>query len=219
MCLRDHGSPLVLYPLSMLSSFPSLWAVAAGPLANLIVGGSLWFLLWRARRLSIHFRYFLWLTTAYNLFTFAGYIGQGAVTNYGDWAVLLRVANLNWFLRGGLVLLSALLFFVFMCAVAFIGSSFLGAARGRRLTFAPYCMAGAVACGATAMSRFGLPYIGLGAAASLGAGLGLVLICEWGRLHIKDSAMFPITRSFIWIIGALLVSFIYIVIIGRGLHL
>ena len=213
------GGRSVLYPVSMQANIQSQWMVAAGPSMNFIVGGALWFLMARIGRMPGHLRYFLWLTMAFSLFNAAGYLALSVLANFGDWAVLLRGARPNWLLRGCLALFAGLLYYAFMHAVAFAGRAFLGPPRGKRLTLTPYLVSGAVACTAATLSRSGLDYVFLAAAASLGAGWGLVAIHDWSRDPGGVSAVSPITRSAAWLVASFVVTAFYIAIIGRGLRL
>jgi len=218
------GGHSVLYPVSSVgqSNVPlSHWrvAVAAGPLANFIIGGALWLVLGCAHRLPIHFRYFLWLTTAFNLLNAAGYPCADVIMNFGDWGRLLRVANLSWLSRVGLSLLAAVLYYGFMLAVAYRGSGFLGTVQGRFLTLTPYLAAGIVVCSAAAMAPFGMRYVCIAAGSSLGTCFGLLPIHDWNRFSNKGSIAVPITRNLAWIIGSLIMTIFFIAIIGRGLRL
>jgi hypothetical protein len=193
--------------------------VAAGPLANLAIGAALWIVLKRSPPLSVHVRCFLWVAMAFHLFNWAGYLGLGAVTGFGDWGVLLRAVGTWW--RAGLALLAALFYYGCMHAVASAGSVFLGrnssgAARGRRLTLAPYLAAGVVACAAAFLSPLGRSYVWVGAAASFGAGLGLLAIHDWGEACGQPESGPPLTRSFCWIAGAI-ISSLFVFLVGRGL--
>lgn len=183
------GGRAVVYPVSMQCSIQSNWMVAAGPLANLVCGVALWSFFIRFRRPPVHIHRFLWLTIAFNLFNTAGYLGLGAATGFGDWGVVL--GGISWPLRVFLVVLAGALYYGFMCAVAVAGSGFLHNSRGWRLTLAPYLTAGIVACAAALRSPFGRGYLAMAAAASVGAGLGLPVMHDWGR----SGSNHPLVRS------------------------
>ena len=207
------GGRIVLYPVSMQSNIDSRLMVAAGPLANLLAGAALWLLLTRSTRISTHLRYFLWLTAAFNLFNAAGYAGLGALTGFGDWGVLLRWTRLPWVFRIGVALLAGILYYVFMRALAFAAGGFLG----KRLVLAPYLAAGITAILAASLSRLGVGYLAVAAAASLGAGWGLLVIHDWGQASRRPFSAARLSRSNGWIFGSLVATIAFVVLIGRGL--
>jgi hypothetical protein len=159
---------------------------------------------------------------AFNLFDAAGYFCLGAITGFGDWGVLLSAVGLWW--KVGLTLLGGLLYYGCMHAVASSGSVFLrgtssGVARGRRLTIAPYFAAGVVACAAALMSPLGRSYVWVAAAASFGAGLGLLAIHDWSESCNQPNSEHELIRSSGWLVASVVVSSLFVFIVGRGLAL
>ena len=200
------GGRWTLYPVSMQCSIESRWMVAAGPLANLVAGSALW--LWPWRGLSGSLRYYVWLTMAFNWFNFAGYLGLGALTGFGDWGVVMGSAG--WVFKAVVALAAGGLYYVFMRAVAGAGTF-----RGRRATRAPYLAAGVVACGAAALGPLGPSYVAVAAAASFGAGTGLLAIQDWAG----DSRPDVLWRRYGWMATAIAATVPYLVVIGRGLRI
>lgn len=211
MCLALGGTA-VIYPFSMQCTVDRPEMVAAGPLANLIVGLLLWMgLKSRLPQPPVHAHYFLWLTMAFNLFEFAGYLALGAVTGFGDWAVLLASLHTGW--RAGLAVLAALLYYGFMHAVASAGSAFL--ARDSGLLIWSYAAAGAVASAAGLLTPLGGSYVWVAVAASFGAGFGLIVIRDWDR----NEPARPVTRNSGWVIGSAVTVAIFVFIVSRGLKM
>ncbi|MDP9005027.1 MAG: hypothetical protein M3N12_09605 [Verrucomicrobiota bacterium] len=66
--------------------------VAAGPLMNLFAGAVFWCLLRGRESLGSNWRLFFVLAMAFNLFWGAGYFIYSAVTDTGDWALVLSVS-------------------------------------------------------------------------------------------------------------------------------
>jgi hypothetical protein len=216
------GGRVLVHPVSMQCTVASPILVAAGPLTNIVVGVALWIILTCFRPSSVHFHYFLWLTMAFNLFDATGYFCLGAITGFGDWGVLLTAVQLWW--KVGLALLGGLLYYGCMHAVAssgyvFLGGTSSGVARGRRLTIAPYLAAGVVACAAALMTPLGRSYVWVAAAASFGAGLGLLAIHDWGGSRDQPNAEHVLMRSSGWLVASIAVSCLFIFVVGRGLPL
>jgi hypothetical protein len=219
-----NGGHVVLHPVSMQCTAESRVQTAAGPLMNFVVGTGLWILLRSASSWPPRLRYFLWITMAFNWFNGAGYLLLGGVASFGDWPVVFGNFGPPWIWRLLAVPLAGAMYYFFMRQSASTGSEYLGpaqsgkAARGRILTLIPYLAAGCVACAAAALAPFGMQYLLLAAAASFGANSGLLVIHDWGAASPGAGPLPRVTRSFTWIIAALVVTVLFIVGIGPGLH-
>ncbi len=216
------GGQTLLHPVSMQCTVTSPLLLAAGPLTNVAAGVVLWIVLTRFHQFSVHVRYFLWLTMAFNLFNAAGYFCLGAITGFGDWGVLL--SDMKLWGRVELALFGALLYYGSMHAVASSGALFLGRAgsglaRGRRLTLAPYLASGVVACAAALRSPLGQSYVWVAVAASFGAGLGLLAIHDWGTSSAQPESEPLLTRGFGWIAASAIVDLLFVIVVGPGLKL
>ncbi len=188
--------------------------VAAGPVTNFVGGIALATLLLCYRQLNVHWRYLIWLSAAYNLFNAAGYLLLGTLSGIGDWGFLIEAWQIGGPQRAALAFFSALLYYVFMCVIAFAGN--FGRERMRRVAVVPYFAAGATACAAAAVSAQGLALVAVAAAASFGAGFGLLVIGDWNWATApKDERL--VVRSPRWIVASLVATTFYIAVVGRGL--
>src|SRR5205085_10953058 len=86
-CIAAGGHITLLTSVYFHCANGGLLPSAAGPLINLAVGSILWATLRRAwSLLSAHWRLFITLAMAFNLFWGAGYFVYSAVTDMSDWA-------------------------------------------------------------------------------------------------------------------------------------
>jgi hypothetical protein len=217
------GGHAVLHPVSMQCTVVNRATTAAGPLMNFVVGTGLWVLLRVVRSWSPRLRYFLWITMAFNWFLGAGYLLLGGVAGFGDWPIVFQNSQPPWLWRVIAVPLAAVMYYIFMRKTASTGPEYLWPAQSAKGALAhtlfPYLAAGCVACAAAAFSPFGMRYVLLAAAASLGDNCGLVVIRDWGAAAAVGTAPIPrVTRSFAWITAALVVAAFFILCIGPGLH-
>ena len=76
--------------VALQSDIETRWVSANGTLVNLFFAGIFWLLLLKPQRYKPVTRYFLVLAMAGNLFTGTGYFFFSGVTNFGDWAAVIR---------------------------------------------------------------------------------------------------------------------------------
>src|SRR2546429_7235788 len=74
-----------------------------GTLANLLAAFVFWMALRSARSASVGVRLFLLTNLPFNLFDGTGYFFFSGVTDFGDWAAVVRGRPAHWLWRGGLV--------------------------------------------------------------------------------------------------------------------
>jgi hypothetical protein len=108
------------------------WISANGTLVNLLFAAIFWYLLRRPLRYGSATRYFLVLAMAGNLFTGAGYFFFSGVTNFGDWAAVIRGLQPHWMWQVGLVALGVASYYASMLVVATKLKSFPGKDEGSR---------------------------------------------------------------------------------------
>ena len=200
---------------------------ANGTLVNLLSAAVLWLLLPGARRYRPATRYFLVLAMAGNLLVGTGYFFYSGVTNFGDWAAVIRGLEPHWVWQLGLVVLGAASYYASMLLVAAEFKPFREGAgtksRLRRLCWTPYFTDGILAGIGGLMNPLGLFYV-LAAAlpATLGANAGLLFlpamdpIGSRGRAEEEDQAGL-IRRSPAWIAAGLVASLLFIFVLGRGI--
>ena len=204
-----HGEAFELFPVSTRSAFQSSAMIAAGPLMNLLTGAACLAISGQFR--NIQLRYLLWLTGAYGLLGFAGYALFGALSGFGDWPLLLDIPAIGWPLRLAIATLAAGLYLFFARMIARAGRPFLR----RRLLLASYLGAGATAISAASLSHQGLAYLGVAAAASLGAGYALLAIHD----HHPDAAPMPLARNLPFLIAAICLDAAFIAAVGPGVSI
>jgi hypothetical protein len=105
---------------------------ANGTLVNLLFAGIFWFFLLRPQRYRPATRYFLVLAMAGNLFTGTGYFFFSGVTNFGDWAAVIRGLQPHWMWQLGLVVLGVISYYASMLVVAAKLKPFQGKDEGSR---------------------------------------------------------------------------------------
>jgi hypothetical protein len=198
---------------------------AAGPGLQFVAGLLAWLVLRLLSRDKANLRYFFWLYMVFDLFISSGYVAFSGATDFGDAAEIIAEIRPHIAWRGVLVLLGAATYHVSMRATALELGRFAGADRGGRrllrLVSIPYAAAGVFACCSAALSRT-MPTgaaIGLAAASSLGAGLGMFRLpamqAEAGgaperSIYLKWSAA--------WVLAAAVVAAVFLIFLGPGLE-
>jgi hypothetical protein len=152
---------------------------AAGPGLQFAAGLLAWLVLHLLSPDAARLRYFFWLYMVFDLFISSGYVAFSGVTNFGDAAVIIAGSRPHSVWRGVLFFLGAATYYLSMRATALELGRFAGTDRDHRrllrLVWIPYVAVGVFACCAAALNRT-MPsgtLIGLAAASSLGAGLGM----------------------------------------------
>lgn len=201
---------------------------SAGIFANIAVGLVLWLVLRRARLLSAHTRYFLWLAMAYNLFSAWGYIVTSTISSSGDWANALRGVPLAWQAKAGIALVAASLYILSIRITASAVRAFVGPgfpARVWRLIFVPYFAAALVAGTAAMLNGILTRREALNAAISTTLGswgflfLPLVLfVLRRRRKIVHDPSPAFVTYSWPWIVGAAILAVLFVAVVGPGVR-
>ncbi|MBZ5555084.1 MAG: hypothetical protein LAO21_20405 [Acidobacteriia bacterium] len=226
VCLATGGRPVSLSTIHFqcLGGWQAL-ICAAGILVNLVMGTLLWLIVRRMHTASVHTRYFLWLSMAYNLFTGWGYVVTSSLTNSGDLANAFRGVSTQFQWRGGMALAGALFYFGSVWVTTREVHSFIGSDEGGRLwrlILIPYFAAAFVACAAGAFnSILSMPQVLISAiSTTLGAWgfllLPLFFLFPWIR-SIRIPSPVPVTRNLGWIITAAVVVVIFVAVIGPGM--
>jgi hypothetical protein len=199
------------------------WISANGTLVNLLFGAIFWLLLLRPQRYQPATRYFLTLAMAGNLFTGTGYFLFSGVTNFGDWAAVIRGLQPRWMWQLGLVVLGVASYYASMLVVGAKLNSFHGRdeapRRLRGLCWTPYFTDGILAGLGGLLNPAGLFYVIASALPStLGANAGLLSLPSMMRSWSRDQEQVePIARSTAWIATAAIASLLFIFALGRGL--
>ena len=198
---------------------------ANGTLVNLLFAAVFWFLLRRRRTYRPATRYFLLLALMGNLFTGTGYFFFSGVTNFGDWAAVIRGLAPHWAWQAGLVAVGIAAYWASMILVGAELRPFRekdgDSPRILRLCYTAYFTDGVLAAIGGLMNPIGFFYVIASALPStLGANAGLLSLPFLMR-HRKSAAepetAGPIVRNFAWIAAGAVASLLFIFILGRGL--
>jgi hypothetical protein len=199
------------------------WISANGTLVNLLFAAIFWLLLRSPQRYRPATRYFLVLAMAGNLFTGTGYFFFSGVTNFGDWAAVIRALQPHWMWQFGLVVLGVATYYASMLVVAAELNPFRSQDEGSRplrgLCWTPYFTDGILAGLGGLLNPAGLFYVIASALPStLGANAGLLSLPSLmrGRPPSREPVGL-IERSTAWIATAAVASLLFIFVLGRGL--
>jgi hypothetical protein len=107
----------VLTTVAWSSSFDSKLVAAGGTLANLAAGIAFGIALRRAKWTSLHLRFFLLTSVAFNLLAGTGYFFFSGVTNFGDWAVVIADLHPYWLWRTLLIVIGMASYYVAILVV------------------------------------------------------------------------------------------------------
>lgn len=229
-CVLSGGQPLVVSTVLMDCSVETRLIAAGGTLAN-FAAAALFFALSRfARRFpTVHF--FCWLFMTINLLMGAGYLLFSGTGGFGDWAAVIKGLGPEWLLRVVLALVGAL---GYIAATRFCLSELrplIGSdkekrvTRARRLMRVPYFAGGALACIAGMFNPAGWYLVALSAAASTFGGTSAL---AWSHKWLRNTRSIPlgsepepqaIERSWLWLISASVLAFVFVAFIGPGVRL
>ncbi len=214
------------------SGYYSKWIPAAGGVMNLAVGFGSLLAMRLSSRWSPPLRYFLLLVAAFNLFFAFGYPAYSGIAQFGDWAAVISGLMPNWLWRVLLVLIAIAGYYGSMRLLGRAIAPFAGTAgsttggpldkaRLHRLTLIPYLAAMILACMAGALNPKGwltMLTAGLPAAA---AAFGLTQMDHFvgsGSSEVPQDFIEPIQRSIPWIMAAIVVTFFFVGVLGRGIR-
>jgi hypothetical protein len=198
------------------------WISANGTLVNLLFAAIFWLLLLAPQRYRPTTRYFLVLAMAGNLFTATGYFFFSGITNFGDWAAVIRGLQPHWMWQLGLVVVGVVSYYSSMLVVRAKLRPFQeeGLRRLRGLCWTPYFTDGILAGLGGLLNPAGLFYVIASALPStLGANAGLLSLPSMMRRKAggQPAQVEPIGRSIAWITTAAVASLLFIFVLGRGL--
>lgn len=206
--------------VALQSDISTRWISANGTLVNLVFAGIFWILL-RRRGYRPATWYFLVLAMAGNLFTGTGYFLFSGMMNFGDWAAVIRGWEPHWAWRTGMILVGLVSYYLSMLIVGAEMGRLTGtgpSGRLRDLCWTPYFTDGILAGVAGLLNPAGLFYVLASALPStLGANAGLLSLPSMVRGAGREEAVSPIPRSVGWIATALVLSLLFILVVGRGL--
>jgi hypothetical protein len=215
----------ILSTVAWSSSSDSRLVQAGGTLVNLVAGALLWLFLRMRRNATAHTRYFLLIACLFNLFDGTGYFFFSGITNFGDWAGVIKGLQPHWMWRTLLFLVGVGSYYGVVLLAGLGFAKYLGVSskspRLLRLTLVPY-LTGIVAVGVSGIfNPIGIQYVWLSALpATAGGHSGMI----WFRYYVPKSIVpssveAPIARSYSWVLTALAVLIVFVGILGRGVTL
>jgi hypothetical protein len=209
---------ITLSTVALQSDIATRWISANGALVNLAAAGILWLVLQKARPKNPAAYDFLLLAMAANLFSGTGYFLFSGVTDFGDWAEVIRGLAPHWAWRTGLIVTGAATYYAAMLVVGRELARFRESpGRLRRLCWIPYFSQAALAAAAGVFNPAGLFYVVASALPStLGANAGLLSLpfMMHGWRHTGEYG--PIRRSVRSIAAGAIAAALFIVVLGRG---
>ncbi len=216
----------VLSTVAWSSEGDSRLVAAGGTLANLAAALVFWIALRKVTRGSVRLRFFLLTSLAFNLFAGTGYFFFSGVTNFGDWAAVIDGLPTHWLWRsllvvGGIASYYGAVLVVGTGLVRYVGVPRDDLRRLRKLTWIPYFSAVVLLCVAGLLNPIGFQLVwqsALPAAAGTHSGL-LWLMYYIPRGTVPERGSDGIGRSHVWIIAAVVLSFVFVFVLGRGITL
>jgi len=213
---------ITLSTVALQCDLDTRWISANGTLVNLLFAFIFWLLLLKPQRYRPATRYFLVLAMTGNFFTATGYFFFSGVTNFGDWAAVIRGLQPHWMWQLALVVAGVASYFASMLVVRAELKPFHeeGSRRLRGLCWTPYFTDGILAGIGGLLNPAGLFYVIASALPStLGANAGLLSLPSMMRKQSpnQDDQVASIGRSMAWIVTAAIASLLFIFVLGRGL--
>ncbi len=225
IALLSGANSGLLTTVAWSSEFDSRLVEAGGTLVNLAAALALWLALRNAKRASMALRYFLLITCAFNLLTGTGYFLFSGITDFGDWAAVIRGMHPHVVWRTILVAAGAGAYYlaarvIGVGIVRYVGIPREAHGRLRKFTIVPYLAAVALACVAGLWNPGGIRLVLLSALpATAGGHSGLL----WLQYSISEGTVPKrsqevLGRSYVWVIGAAFLAFFFIAVLGRGVN-
>jgi hypothetical protein len=154
------------------------------------------------------------------IFLFSG------VTNFGDWAVVIADLHAHWLWRTLLVVTGMAAYYIALLVVGtglvrYVGVPRTEPRRLRKLTFIPYFSAASILCAGGLLNPIGIQLVWQSALpGAAGANSGLLWLRHYiPKKTVPDLRSEGISRNYVWIIVAAILSLIFIFVLGRGITL
>jgi hypothetical protein len=216
----------ILTTVAWSSDFDSRLVAAGGTLANLAAALVFWTALRSATNASVRLRYFLLTNLAFNLFAGTGYFFFSGVTNFGDWAAVIAGLHAHWLWRSLLVAAGMAAYYgavliVGTGLVRYVGVPGNAPRRLRRLTFIPYLSATLLLSAGGLLNPIGIQLVwqsALPGTAGADSGLLWLRYCIPSRT-VPERPSDEIERNYLWITVAVVLSLVFIFVLGRGIAL
>jgi len=215
----------VLSTVAWSSAFDSRLVAAGGTLVNLAAGIVFWVALRALPEASAQLRFFLLLSSAFNLFDATGYFFFSGVTDFGDWAAVIAGVHPHWLWRAGLVVFGIAAYYGAVLVVGYAIVRYVGVPkndvkRQRKLTVLPYISAIVVSGVAGLLNPVGIQLVWQSALpATAGANCGLLWMRHYIPKGTRPEQTGPIERNYTWVGMAVVFALLFIFVLGRGIKL
>ena len=226
-CVLTGARPLLVSTVHFECSVDSRILSAGGTIVNLIAGAICWLLARRAQAPRV--RYFFWLMMVFNFLDGGGYFIYSGIANIGDWSYVIHDLHPAWAWRVGLTVVGVISYWLFVVISIRELQPLLSPNQeqrlrlARRLTFIPYFTNGVLLTVAGLFNPIGMMLVAISAmAASFGGTSGLLwmgALQRGGDIPVPREEGPRIVRSRAWIGTGVVVAGIFILILGRGVHL
>jgi hypothetical protein len=228
MCVATGGHVKLITTVYFRGTDSGPLTDAAGPMANLVLGGLLYLWVKPNRIASPHLHFFAAAAMALNLFWGSGYFIYSGISNTGDWAFVVRGLALQppWLWRAILVVLGVYCYGFSIVATGralarFADISGEGPAKRPlfRVSLILYLSAGIACCLAVLPFRGALgPAFHESVRESFEAFVGLLYVAARRTVpgQATDAGRAALPRSWKWIAGSLAWLILFAAVMGRG---
>jgi hypothetical protein len=219
-CLASGGRVVMLSSIFVDCTRTSMAIDLAGPGANLLIGVLALLACRVFRRSSPATRLFLILVAAFNLLWFSGHLMFSASTASDDWAWAMQEVHAGGLIRGGMIVVGALLYRITLRATAAeLAQIEHSPARVREITLTVWLAAGALACATAAFDHHPLAALLRSAAPqSLGTSVGLLFVSRLtAKMPGSADMRAPLDLSVPWVVAAGVVAVTSILLLGPGI--
>jgi hypothetical protein len=215
---------LSLSTVAVQNATANRFVSAAGTSANCIAGALSLLVLRRLRQLT-PWAYFLWTFGAYNLLN-SGYLVASAALNNGDWANVIAGLSPAWLWRCVLGLAGVTLYVLSIRWTAgsmsdLVNQGEVALADLQRLVLPAYLAGGVVMTVASVFNPISPSLIlPSGAGASFGLNAGLLFLPGIVAANARPPTLVtrPMPLSFFWVALGVVVSALFIGVLGPGIH-
>lgn len=224
-CLVTGVRPLLFTSIILQSAGGNRIVDVSGPVANILFGTGA-FLFFQRRATFTAFSYFLFLFAAFNLLVATGYLFWSGLTNWGDWAALIRGLHPQYAWRAligitGAVLYIAVVRLLARSLIRLVNAGQVGRSDVRRLIFPAYLTSGLLAVASAAFNRVSPRLIWVnGFSGSFLAFLGLLRLPSIVDRYAAEAQQGqPIRFSLAWAVFGGFVAIVFIFVLGPGIRL
>jgi hypothetical protein len=224
-CLLTGVEPVLVSSIILQSAGGNRIVDVGGPVANILVGAVAFYLFRRQPKFTA-FSFFLWLFAATNLLVATGYLFYSGLTNWGDWASVIRGLRPQYAWRAtisiaGIVLYIGVVRLLCRSMITLVKEGEVRLSDVRRLIFPAYLTCGLLAVASAAFNPVSPRLIWVnGFSGSFLAFLGLLRIpsiVDQYTTETHEGKAIPFSPT--WTAFAVIVAILFIFVLGRGIRL